>query len=117
MFMCSSESGSAFSTLQVLAALPSHSVFSSLSLVCFVYSRVSCFLPSYRGLTLVSPLDSVLHLSRITARVPGLSLCLAHLDIVCRSPTHACSKDYSCVLPVPYLFANVLTLLVCDYVF
>ncbi len=48
---------------------------------------------------------TLLPLFWIIALVPGLPLLSSPLDIVRRSPTHACSKDYSCVLPMPYLFA------------
>ncbi len=41
-----------------------------------------------------------LHLAWTIARVPGLSLCLALLDIVCRSKTHACPRITLCLVCV-----------------
>ncbi len=64
VFMFSSESGSAFSTLQVFAALPCHSMFSSESGSAFSTLQVLAALPSHSVFTFGSESGSEFSLSK-----------------------------------------------------
>ncbi len=57
----------------------------SLSLVYFVYSLVSCFLPLYRGLTLVSPFR--------TLCIPRLDYCSGYWTTPLLKPSGYCSLN------------------------